>query len=483
MSDAETTVSRVLPSSRTNQQTKGRWLLWRAVLAMLVASPVPLAFAQAPTAPPFQSGDRVCFIGDSITDIGLYHSYLQLFYATRFPDRQIQYFPAGFSGGFAEDCLRRLQWDILARNPNVATVNFGMNDMGGDFGAPKASPEEVDKAIQERMNSVQIHYEKLLDALSAAGVRLVLMGPSIYDDTVQIDKNPPARANRPLTLWTQRVKEIAERRKLGFVDLNTKMKEVNARLQAADAKATIVGGDRVHPGAQGNLVMAYSILKAQGIGPEVATVSVDAATGKADKLVNCTVEAIERTANGISFRCLEKALPFPTPYRAEKSLELIPFTEELNREMLVVRNLPAGRYELRIDDAVVGQYDARALGEGVNLALNPDTPQYKQAQKLLADNDRRHQLENKLRYFPFLRHWLKEMEQIDMNDPVAVEKFLREKTAALKPDDFGRYMAETYLKDVAGKTDVIQKEVQELKGKMERERVPEAHKFALGRVH
>jgi len=63
-----------------------------------------------------------------------------------------------------------LDWDILARSPNIATVNFGMNDISGTFGAPQASPEEVvflhekdfkklDKITQKKIKSFCIKDE------------------------------------------------------------------------------------------------------------------------------------------------------------------------------------------------------------------------------------------------------------------------------------------------------------------------------------
>ena len=40
-------------------------------------------------AAPFKDGDRVVFFGDSITHGGFYGEYMNLFYATRYPERSI----------------------------------------------------------------------------------------------------------------------------------------------------------------------------------------------------------------------------------------------------------------------------------------------------------------------------------------------------------------------------------------------------------
>ena len=69
------------------------------------------------------------------------------------------------------------------------------------------------------------------------------------------------------------------------------------------------------------------------------------------------------------------------------------FTDALNREILKVTGLSAGRYRLQIDDEAVGEFDASQLVKGTNLAILK-TPMSRQAQTVL-DLTYRH---NHLRY-------------------------------------------------------------------------------------
>lgn len=103
--------------------------------ALLVSIGAALHSARAEETPPlrFENGDVVALIGDSITRGGLYHSFIQLFYATRYPEMRPSFFNAGRSGDAAPRTLKRLGWDVLERKPTVATVMLGMNDMGGGF--------------------------------------------------------------------------------------------------------------------------------------------------------------------------------------------------------------------------------------------------------------------------------------------------------------------------------------------------------------
>ena len=55
--------------------------------------------------------------------------------------------------------------------------------------------------------------------------------------------------------------------------------------------------------------------------------------------------------------------------RSYKAIEKVwPVTERLNREMLMVENLPSGRYALRAGGREIGRYSATELASGVNLA-------------------------------------------------------------------------------------------------------------------
>ena len=63
------------------------------VLVAAVCMAYTTAFAQ--TVKPFKEGDRAVFLGNSITDGGRYHSFIWLYYMTRFPNMPIRVFNGG----------------------------------------------------------------------------------------------------------------------------------------------------------------------------------------------------------------------------------------------------------------------------------------------------------------------------------------------------------------------------------------------------
>src|SRR5262245_55109428 len=82
---------------------------------------------------PFQTGDRVMFLGDSITEQYQYSSDIELYLTTRFPAWKLSFMNAGISGDTATGGANRFQQQVLDEKPTVVTINFGMND--GAYGA------------------------------------------------------------------------------------------------------------------------------------------------------------------------------------------------------------------------------------------------------------------------------------------------------------------------------------------------------------
>ena len=341
------------------------------------------------TAQPFQGGDTVCYVGDSITHGGSYHAIVTLFYTTRYPDRDIKYYNNGIGGDRASNIMSderfRLNVDILSHKPTVATIMLGMNDVGrNDYGLKNSGPE-IEKKRQASLDLYNDSMTKLVAALRGVGARIIFLTPSIYEEGANLSIKDAAEnmvgVNGALGKCAAQEKEWAKAPSSGYADFYQVMNAVNERERKMDSGFTIVGKDRVHPGPVGHFVMAYTLLKAQGLPREVSRIDVNAKNKKAGMLVNASVENVRASVGKLEFDALEKALPMVVPEDARPALKMVPFMEELNRETLVVTGLRKGRYELRIDDQTVGEFESAELNKGVNLAENANTPQYKQSEQ------------------------------------------------------------------------------------------------------
>ncbi len=406
-----------------------RSLSWRLILFLSLG--VSLAAAEDfGSAPPFNSGDVVCFVGDSITHGGTYHSIVALYYATRFPDRPLTTFNCGIGGDGASvimsDEKYRLNVDILGRRPTAATIMLGMNDVGhGDYSGVTLTPE-VEARRQMSLTKYEENMRQLIGRLQAAGARLTLITPSIYDESTRLataSATISVGVNAALGVFAEKVRGWAKEYRTGLVDFDRVMNAINAREQAKDPSFTVVGRDRVHPGPVGHFVMGYAFLRAQGMPKVVATLGIDARQGRASAAVNCTIANVQAGSAGVSFTATEKALPLVVPAEAMPALALVPFMAELNEERLVVSGLAAGTYELRIDDEVVGEYAAATLAAGVDLATNDRTPQYRQSAAATRINGQRTSVGQQLRGLALQLYSLSRLK-IDVSDAATVERVL-----------------------------------------------------------
>jgi lysophospholipase L1-like esterase len=360
------------------------------IASLALAGFAMVAPAQAAKAKFFlKNSDRVCFYGDSITEQRFYAADVQTYVLTRFPKLHVKFVDAGVggdrvTGGWAGPINVRLKRDVFPFKPNVVTIMLGMNDAGY---------RPFNQAI---FNTYRKGYEHIIASLKRhlPGVRIVLLGPSPYDDVTQ-KVGFPGGYNAVLIRYDQFVKRLAQRNHLLYVDFNAPMVKV---LKEADkinptlAKQIFPG--RVHPSAAAEMMMAQALLKAWGAPATVTNVSISATAGSVTHAVNTHLSNLKAANGGLTWTQSDNCLPMPVialhenwPQFPSWSIFLPPqpkpgytnpaaalidrlsgFTHQLDREMLTVKGLSAAHYKLLIDGKAVGEFTPQQLGKGINLA-------------------------------------------------------------------------------------------------------------------
>jgi lysophospholipase L1-like esterase len=452
------------------------WTLAGATLSAVAAAEVP----------PFKDGERVCFIGDSITHQAQYHTEILLFYTTRFPQMRLTCWNCGFAGDTAAGAVKRYAWDIAPRRPTVATIMLGMNDVNRGLYAQGKSGPEVAARRQAAIANNTASMDRLAELLSRDGTRIIFITPSLFDQTGNQSTERLAGVNDALKACAEADRKLAARYGGGLVDFNGPMEAINKAGQAQDPGFTIVGSDRVHPGPVGHLVMAYLFLKAQGLSPLVAKMEIDAAQKTILKQDNCRVSAISANDGEVCFEYLAKALPFPVTPANEKVLEIVPFTDDLNQETLKVAGLAAGAYELSIDDRPILRTTAAALSGGINLATVRETPQFKQAEEVRSLLTERALIEGrKLRTFAQANYLF--FSDLKVRSPEIERKVLAETSEKLRghDDKWSRYrrgVIESYRQLLPQKESLARKSA-ELAARIDAIKVPKPHAYKLHPVH
>jgi len=381
---------------------KSTVLFLAATLSCLMTSAQPIA--------PFQSGERVVFVGNSITEAGYYESYIWLYYMLHYPGRRITVYNAGIGGDRAKNIQARLDDDVFAKKPTTICLTFGMNDTGYfEF-----LQNNADSTAKARINESHLYFDSIRQRLRAyTPAKKIMITSSLYDETVKNPKNYFPGKSRAMQQIAAFQKEAAKQEGWGFVDFLNPMTEITLRQQQKDTAFTLTGSDRIHPGNAGHFVMAWLFLKQQGMsGKAVADVAVDAKAAKVLQSVNCRLSNLSVKPGGLRVDYLAASLPFPqdsisrlweNPHRQTEALDVIPFNDEMNKEMLTVKGLDGRNYQVLMDGHPIGSWTGEQLSSGINLALVKTTPEYEQSMSILWLNERRMELESKLRAYYWLQ--------------------------------------------------------------------------------
>jgi lysophospholipase L1-like esterase len=388
------------------------------------------AGANAQTVAPFKAGDRVAFVGNSITDGGHYHSYIWLYYMTHFPNRRVTFYNVGIGGDAIGQIATRFDDDVLSRKPTVLTLTWGMNDTGYFEWYRKDGQQFIDNRLLGSYKT----YEDLVDKLKKrTDIRKILILGSPYDFTSKFNtKNLYPGKAEAFSKVIDYQQASAKKNNWGFVDFYQPMDAINKREQLKDTTFSLTPNDRIHPDNDGHLVMAYLFLKTQGLANSVvADVAINAAAKTVTKAVNSRVLNLSANAKSISFNYLANSLPYPidTIPRAwgnrkkqSEALKIIPFTNDFNREMLTVKDLATGNYDLLIDGEKMGTWAAADFVGGINLAEITATPQYQQAIQIRELNEERWEIERRLRNYMWMEYdFLKEKGMLYKDNNAAMD--------------------------------------------------------------
>jgi hypothetical protein len=135
--------------------------------------------------------------------------------------------------------------------------------------------------------------------------------------------------------------------------------------------------------------MAYAFLKALDVPGDIGTFTVDLAANKAT--VSKGHELVSYIGGILTIKSTRYPFcatgPADNPDSIRSGMGLVPFNQDLNRLMLVVKNGTAANYQI-VWGSTVRTYSAQQLTEGVNLAadfeVNPFSDAFKAVDEAVA---------------------------------------------------------------------------------------------------
>jgi lysophospholipase L1-like esterase len=326
-----------------------------------------------------KGGERIVFLGDSITQAGLYVSYLDAYLLTRFPDKRFTLLNHGRNGetvsGTREagsgvsrpNAMRRFARDVMLWQPDVVVAGFGMND-----GSYRPFDERRFVKFKDGVHS-------LIDRTrNEAHASLVLLTPPPFDPYRRLVTDDHAKEfgyRFPAIDYDETLKQYSrwlltlDPRDVVVADAHTTMTDHLRRRREGDV-SFFLSEDAVHPNATGHWLIAQSLLLAWKAPALVAEAKINAKTLKAD---SDEVRDI-RLAGDDLVATWRTGLPMPVdPAWDQRSIELEQVSERLNRYRLTVTGLPAPRYTLRArlsdaeEESVAGIFTREQLAAGLDL--------------------------------------------------------------------------------------------------------------------
>ncbi len=325
-----------------------------------------------------QPNDVVAICGDSITEQKLYSVFVEdyLLMCQPTPGQRIAQF--GWGGEQVPGFHNRLQSDLFPFKPTVVTTCYGMND--GHY-------TPVTPAIVDTYRKAQ---EETIDDLKKGGVRAIVVGtPGGVDSTTFKKSVSPTDYNENLRQLGEAARDVAQKAGVAFADVHAPMLDAMAKAKAAYGDAyPFAGGDGVHPGPNGHLVMALAILKGLGCDGAIGTITLDLAANKAEgtpgqKILSATGGTVQVESTRYPYWI--EGEPGKADNLPAAVVGFTTFNEDLNRYLFVVKGLKGSKARVTWsgpdgDVSVSAECAAADLEKGVNLpALFPGVTPFKNA--------------------------------------------------------------------------------------------------------
>ena len=228
-----------------------------AFLAVAIGSSFLATASRTPaTEPALKPGERIVFLGDSITQAGAqpggYVTLVRETLAKTHPDLKAEIIGAGISGNKVPDLEKRLDRDVLSKKPSLVVIYIGINDVWhSQMG--KGTPKDVYEA----------GLKSLIQRIRDGGARVILCTASVIGEkTDGSNKLDPM-----LEEYCGISRAVAKETGTQVLDLRQAFLAHLKEHNKSGAEKGILTSDGVHLNPTGNQFVAAQMLAALGVAP------------------------------------------------------------------------------------------------------------------------------------------------------------------------------------------------------------------------
>lgn len=214
-----------------------------ATLMSLFLFVVSSAFAGLP----FVNGDRIAFLGDSITQLGADdpRGWVNILESrVRKEVDEVAFIHAGIAGNTSADMLKRINADVIRRKPTWVFFSCGVND------SPNPAADNPGVPLDKYVKNVSTIFDKL----DKTGAKIVVLS-----QTPVLEDDPNYGANINLVSYNAELKRMALERKYIYLDPGAAIRKAIA--EKKDPKKRTLTWDGTHLNNRGNAIFADVVLK------------------------------------------------------------------------------------------------------------------------------------------------------------------------------------------------------------------------------
>lgn len=201
------------------------------------------------SAEPLKKGDRLVFLGDSITQGGAGPGgYITVFREALERDHKdlgVEVIGAGISGNKVPDLEKRLDRDVLEKKPTVVVIYIGINDVWHSQSGKGTSKEDFKKGLRS-----------ILGRITKVGVRPVLCTASVIGEKTD-GTNP---LDKMLDEYCNVTRAVAKDTKTQLIDLRQAFLDHLKDNNKENKDSGVLTSDKVHLNAAGNKFVASQML-------------------------------------------------------------------------------------------------------------------------------------------------------------------------------------------------------------------------------